>query len=81
MKVFKELDTWYVSFFPNGGPMLSGASRRYARATRAFKTEADAKSFAREIVESGWTASAGTLNPHLPKKIVSPDRVLDWIGN
>jgi hypothetical protein len=60
--------------------MLRGASRSYARASRAFKTETDAKSFAREIVENGWTASAGTLNPHLPKRIVAPDRVLDWIG-
>jgi len=55
--------------------------RQYARATRSFKTEADAKLFARKIVENGWTASAGTLNPHLPKKIVSPNRVLDWIGS
>jgi hypothetical protein len=77
MRVFKQLDTWYVSYFTNGDPMLRGASRSYARASRAL-TEADAKSFAREIVENGWTASAGTLNPHLPKKIVAPD--LDWIG-
>jgi hypothetical protein len=81
MRVFKELDTWYVSFFTHGDPLLSGTNRKYARATRSFKTEADAKSFAREIIENGWTASAGTLNPHLPKKIVSPDRVLDWIDH
>ena len=81
MRIFKDLDIWYVSFFTHGDPTLRGANRKYARATRSFKTEADAKSFAREIVENGWTASAGTLNPHLPKKIVSPDRVLDWIGN
>jgi hypothetical protein len=81
MRIFKDLDIWYVSFFTHGDPTLRGANRKYARATRSFKTEADAKSFAREIVENGWTASAGTLNPHLPKKIVSPDRVLDWIGS
>jgi hypothetical protein len=78
MKIFKQLDTWYVSFFTDGDPRRSG--RKYARATRAFRTEADAKAFAREIVENGWTATAGTLNPHLPKRTVSPDRVLDWIG-
>jgi hypothetical protein len=81
MRIFKDLDIWYVSFFTHGDPTLRGANRKYARATRSFKTEADAKSFAREIVENGWTASAGTLNPHLPKKIVSPDRVVDWIGS
>jgi hypothetical protein len=81
MRIFKDLDIWYVPFFTHGDPTLRGANRKYARATRSFKTEADAKSFAREIVENGWTASAGTLNPHLPKKIVSPDRVLDWIGS
>ena len=81
MRIFKDLDIWYVSFFTHGDPTLRGANRKYARATRSFKTEADAKSFAREIIENGWTASAGTLNPHLPKKIVLPDRVLDWIGS
>jgi hypothetical protein len=81
MKIFKQLDTWYVSFFTNGDPGLCGGTRKYARATRAFRTEADAKAFARAIVENGWTASAGTLNPHHPKRVVSPDRVLDWIGN
>jgi hypothetical protein len=55
MRVSKELDTSYVSFFTRGDPLLSGAKRKYSRATRAFKTEADAKVFAREIVENGWT--------------------------
>jgi hypothetical protein len=46
MRVFKELDTWYVSYFTHGDPLLNGMNRKYARATRSFKTEADAKSFA-----------------------------------
>jgi len=65
MRIFKDLDIWYVSFFTHGDPTLRGANRKYARATRSFKTEADAKSFAREIVENGsfrpiefWTGSA-----------------------
>jgi hypothetical protein len=81
MRIFRDQDIWYVSYFTHGDPTLNGANRKYARATRSFKTEADAKLFARKIVENGWTASAGTLNPHLPKKIVSPNRVLDWIGS
>jgi hypothetical protein len=59
----------------------AGLTRQYALATRAFRTEADAKAFAREIVKNGWRANAGTLNPHHPKRVVSLDRVLDWIGN
>jgi hypothetical protein len=53
MKVFKEQDTWYISFFTHGDPMATRANRKYARATRAFKREADAKLFAGEIIQSG----------------------------
>jgi hypothetical protein len=47
----------------------------------ASPRQADAKALAREIVENGWRANAGTLNPHHPKRVISLDRVLDWIGN
>ena len=33
-----------------------------------------------EIIEKGWSAIAGTLNPHTPKKTIASTRILDWIA-
>jgi hypothetical protein len=48
------------------------------RSTRTFKSEVDAKLFAMQILAKGWTASAGTLNPHQPKQIVPPSQIERW---
>jgi hypothetical protein len=32
------------------------------------------------MIESGWSAIAGTLNPYTPKKTVASTRILDWIA-
>jgi hypothetical protein len=53
---------------------------RSVRATRKFKSEADARQFAQEMIANGWSAIAGTLNPYTPKKTVSSTRILDWIA-
>jgi hypothetical protein len=53
---------------------------RAVRATRRFKTENDARQFAQEIIGNGWSAIAGTINPHTPKKTVSSRKILDWIA-
>ena len=45
---------------------------------RKLKSEVDAKLFAKQIVAKGWTASAGTLNPHQPKQVVGPGDVERW---
>ena len=66
-------DTWYVAF----GPAKTGESGT-TRSTRTFKSEVDAKLFAMQILAKGLTASAGTLNPHQPKQIVSPSRIEQW---
>jgi hypothetical protein len=65
-------DIWYVAFSPdkpNGG---------MARSTRTFKSEVDAKLFALQILAKGWTASAGTLNPHQPKQIIASSQIERW---
>jgi hypothetical protein len=54
--------------------------RRPVRATRKFKSEAEAKQFAQEMIKGGWSAIAGTLNPHTPKKTVASTQILDWIA-
>jgi len=76
-----EPDIWYVSYRSNITPKRENGGRRCVRATRKFKAEADAKQFAQEIIESGWSAIAGTLNPHAPKKTVASTEILDWIAS
>lgn len=73
-------DIWYVSYRSNITPKQENGERRVAGATRKFKDEAEARQFAREIIENGWSAIAGTLNPHTPKKTVASTQILDWIA-
>jgi hypothetical protein len=72
-------DIWYVSYRSNITPKHNGDERRVVRATRRFKTEADARKFAQEIIGGGWSAIAGTINPYKPKKTVSSREILAWI--
>ena len=73
-------EIWYVSYRTNITPKRDDGERRSVRATRKFKTEADAKQFAEQIIKDGWSAIAGTLNPHAPKKTVASTQILDWIA-
>ncbi len=75
-----ESDIWYVSYRSNITPKRDDEERRFVRATRKFKTEAEAKQFAQEIIKNGWSAIAGTLNPYKPKKTISSTKILDWIA-
>ena len=76
----RDHDIWYVSYRTNITPKRDDGERRSARATRKFKAEAEAKQFAEEIIKDGWSAIAGTLNPHTPKKTVASTQILDWIA-
>jgi hypothetical protein len=38
--------------------------------TRTFATEIEAKQFARVKLDEGLAVYAGTINPHLPKRII-----------
>jgi hypothetical protein len=74
----RESDIWYVSYRSNILPKQDGEERKPVRATRRFKTEAEAKGFAREIIGGGWSAIAGTINPYKPKKTISSRAILIW---
>jgi len=73
-------DIWYVSYRSNITPRRDSQERRCVRATRKFKAEAEARQFAQEVIEKGWSAIAGTLNPYTPKKTVASTQILDWIA-
>jgi endonuclease YncB( thermonuclease family) len=75
-----DSDIWYVSYRTNIAPKRDDRERRPVRATRKFKAEAEAKQFAQEMIKEGWSAIAGTLNPHTPKKTVASTQILDWIA-
>ena len=75
-----DSDIWYVSYRTNITPKRDDGERRAVRATRKFKAEAEAKQFAQEMIKEGWSAIAGTLNPHTPKKTVASTQILDWIA-
>lgn len=70
-------DIWYVSFGADKTLKSEGASGP-ARTTRTFKSEADARIFALEIIRKGWSASAGTINPHQPKQLIGPSHIENW---
>ena len=76
--VMTQPDTWYVAFGPDKEVKKDINVTGSVRSTRTFKTEVDAKLFATQILAKGWSASAGTLNPHQPKKIVGPSEVERW---
>jgi len=71
-------DIWYVAFGPdkalNGNAVANGP----VRSTRTFKSEIDAKLFAMQILAKGLSASAGTLNPYQPKRVVAAAEVERW---
>jgi hypothetical protein len=70
-------DTWYVAYGPDK-TKTDETPKGAVRSTRTFKSEVDAKLFATQILAKGWTASAGTLNPHQPKRIVGSSEIELW---
>jgi hypothetical protein len=71
-------DIWYVAFGPDKALKTDANVSGTVRSTRTFKSEVDAKLFAMQILAKGWSASAGTLNPHQPKQIVAPSQIELW---
>jgi len=71
-------DIWYVAFGPDKTLKLDDRATGVVRSTRTFKTEADAKTFALEVLSKGWSATAGTLNPYQPKRVIGASQIEDW---
>jgi hypothetical protein len=66
--------SWYVSF-----ESQQGARRAHARATETFANEREAKKFARAKLAENEKVSAGTLNPHVPKRTIASTQMLAWL--
>jgi hypothetical protein len=69
----KSRGAWYVSF------ELPGRKRGLARATETFPNEREAKQFARAKLVDTPNVTAGTLNPHLPKRTIAARQILEWL--
>jgi hypothetical protein len=68
---------WFVTFEIRKRGILP--KQRSPRETRMFVTEDEAKIFARSKLEEGLTVFAGTINPHLPKRLVPSSRIYAWL--
>jgi hypothetical protein len=71
-------DIWYVAFGPDQTLKTDDSANAVVRSTRTFRSEVDAKLFAMQILAKGWSASAGTLNPHQPKQVVAASQIERW---
>ena len=72
-------DIWYVAFGPDKSSTAEDKTvLGQVRTTKTFKSEDDAKKFAREIIAKGWLVSAGTLNPHQPKQTIAASKIERW---
>ena len=68
---------WYISFEPG----IRGKDRIYRRETKTFPTEAEAKAFARMILERTCRITAGMINPVQPKRVIGSKRALsEWLS-
>ena len=68
--------TWYVTVEVQKRGVLP--KPRHPRLTTTFETEAEAKHFARAKSLEGLVVFAGTINPYLPRQLISPSRIRAW---
>jgi hypothetical protein len=69
----KSQGTWYVSF------ELPRRKRSFVRVTETFPNERAAKEFERAKLVDMPNVTAGTLNPHLPKRTIAATQILEWL--
>ena len=68
---------WYVTFEVRKRGLLP--KRRSPRVTKTFETETEAKDFARTKFDEGLVVFAGTLNPFLPKRLITSSSIPQWL--
>ncbi|MBR1174672.1 hypothetical protein JQ617_11955 [Bradyrhizobium sp. KB893862 SZCCT0404] len=73
------IPTWYVTFEVRKRGLLLRA--RSPRETRTFATEHEAKLFARAKLDEGLAVFAGTINPHLPRRLIPSTGIHAWLAD
>jgi hypothetical protein len=71
-----QKSTWYVSFEQRKS--APDGKRIPPRATETFANEAEAKKFAKAKCAEGLHVTAGTINPHLPKRVLASTQIDAW---
>ena len=71
--------TWYVTFEVRKSGTLP--KQRSPRETRTFATESEARSFARTKLDEGLAVFAGTINPSVPRQLITAARIQAWLGD
>jgi hypothetical protein len=66
--------TWFVTYHPR-----AGHPGYRTRKSEQFANEHDAKSFALARVIEDPDVTAGTINPHLPKRFIGSAQIVDWL--
>jgi hypothetical protein len=77
-RAMTQPDIWYVAYRRDKAVKADDSAAGAVRSTRTFKSEIDAKLFAIQVLAKGWSASAGTLNPHQPKQIIAASQIEGW---
>lgn len=71
--------TWYVTVEVQRRGILP--RQRSPRETKTFATEHEAKLFARAKRDEGLSVFAGTINPHLPKRLIPSSGINAWLAD
>jgi hypothetical protein len=79
MLVFAMIPTWYVTFEVQQRGILP--RQRSPRETKTFATEQEAKLFARAKRDEGLSVFAGTINPHLPRRVIPSSGINAWLAD
>ena len=56
-----------------------GLKWAYRHLTKTFLSEADEKSFARSRLADAAYITAGTINPHVPRRVIGSAQIMDWL--
>ncbi|MBB4397503.1 hypothetical protein GGD66_002019 [Bradyrhizobium sp. CIR48] len=73
------IPTWYVTFEVRKRGLL--LRQRSPRETKTFATEHEAKLFARARLDEGLAVFAGTINPHLPRRLIPSSGIHAWLAD
>jgi hypothetical protein len=65
---------WFVSYRPNE----ISRTASHQRLTETFLSELEAKIFAKARFADSTNVTAGTLNPHLPKRVIGSGQIVAW---
>lgn len=69
-------NTWFVSYQPLGP---SGIPSR-PRLSETFSNELEAKAFVKAHLADARNITAGTINPHLPKRVIGSAHIIEWLN-